>query len=614
MGQDEAYDTRKPPKKFQGNPTCARPNHRWTTTWIAVGRRPPKINHSWVNFFSRQNLTCICRVKMIPMTQGSLPRSFKAIRVGRPVVDRVDRRPPKINHPWGLQLALQHHPQHITGVPATQLQPQPQSQFLYKSIRENNWNATKAFMEAHPNALGARISDTGQIALHFAASFGHVRMVEELVGLMEPQYLEKVDVGGFTPLAAAACNSGHLRIAQCMVNKNCNILAIPIKDRNLLPVTLALSHGHNEMGHYLYSLTPLELLKAENRIQGVRLLYWCFRMGELAREGNAEFVVELSKASPPLIQCSTDNLWSIFFYAIECRQAEVFSLIHGLRFKHGLATSIDRSKNTMLHVAANLAPSSKLNRISGPAFQMQSELQWFKEVENVVPQGYRVHQNFDGMQAEDLFKENHTKLRKEGEKWMKETASSCSVVGALVVTIMFATAFTVPGGDNQDSGVPVTLFVLLQFPLLVQMISSTYGPGMFKRNVKPWIGGPDILEDLSPGIVVISRLHSVEGIKKYYNSMESAMYPKHTVFGSPNGSVAWAIGSRDWTLGSTLPRTSIPTKSSGTNAKYSVLINTTSALNVTGDQATERWSRFYRSRSDGGHGLMVLKMKFGEES
>ncbi|KAF7807771.1 uncharacterized protein G2W53_039932 [Senna tora] len=34
------------------------------------------------------------------MTQGSLPRSFKAIRVGRPAVDRVDRRPPKINHPW----------------------------------------------------------------------------------------------------------------------------------------------------------------------------------------------------------------------------------------------------------------------------------------------------------------------------------------------------------------------------------------------------------------------------------------------------------------------------------------------------------------------------------
>ncbi|KAF7807790.1 uncharacterized protein G2W53_039951 [Senna tora] len=100
MGQNEAYDTRNPPKKFQSNLTCARPNHRWTTTWIPVGRRPPKINHSWVNFFSRQNLTCICGVKMIPMTKGSLPRSFKAIPVGRPMVDHVDRSPSKINESW----------------------------------------------------------------------------------------------------------------------------------------------------------------------------------------------------------------------------------------------------------------------------------------------------------------------------------------------------------------------------------------------------------------------------------------------------------------------------------------------------------------------------------
>ncbi|KAF7821654.1 uncharacterized protein G2W53_027109 [Senna tora] len=44
-------------------------------------------------FFSTQNLKCICSDKMIPMTQGSLPRSFKAIRVGRSTVDHVDRRP-----------------------------------------------------------------------------------------------------------------------------------------------------------------------------------------------------------------------------------------------------------------------------------------------------------------------------------------------------------------------------------------------------------------------------------------------------------------------------------------------------------------------------------------
>ncbi|KAF7800881.1 uncharacterized protein G2W53_044630 [Senna tora] len=100
LGQNEAFDTRKSPKKFQRNPTCAQPNLRWTTTWIAVGSRPPKINHPWVNFFSWQNLTCIWGVKMILMTQGSLPRCFKAIRVGRPAVDHVDRRPSKITESW----------------------------------------------------------------------------------------------------------------------------------------------------------------------------------------------------------------------------------------------------------------------------------------------------------------------------------------------------------------------------------------------------------------------------------------------------------------------------------------------------------------------------------
>ncbi|KAF7820582.1 ankyrin repeat-containing protein NPR4-like [Senna tora] len=156
-------------------------------------------------------------------------------------------------------------------------------------------------------------------------------------------------------------------------------------------------------------------------------------------------------------------------FLVDYRQSEVFSLIHGYCSRDGVAARIDAEGNTMLHVVANLAPSSKLNRISGPAFQMQSELQWFK-------------------------------LRDDGEKWMKETASSCSVVGALVVTIMFAAAFTVPGGNNQFgsyswvylpivmlASVPVTLFVLLQFPLLVRMISSTYGPGIFKRNAEPWL-------------------------------------------------------------------------------------------------------------------------------
>ena len=57
--------------------------------------------------------------------------------------------------------------------------------------------------------------------------------------------------------------------------------------------------------------------------------------------------------------------------------------------------------------------------------------------------------NTNGQTAQELFTENHKELMKEGEKWMKETASSCTVVGTLIVTIMFAAAITVPGGNNK---------------------------------------------------------------------------------------------------------------------------------------------------------------------
>ena len=65
--------------------------------------------------------------------------------------------------------------------------------------------------------------------------------------------------------------------------------------------------------------------------------------------------------------------------------------------------------------------------------------------------------NKNGKKPRELFTESHKELVKEGEKWMKGTASSCTVVAALIVTIMFAAAITVPGGNKQDSGLPTFL-------------------------------------------------------------------------------------------------------------------------------------------------------------
>ncbi|KDP37872.1 hypothetical protein JCGZ_06379 [Jatropha curcas] len=230
-------------------------------------------------------------------------------------------------------------------------------------------------------------------------------------------------------------------------------------------------------------------------------------------------------------------------------------------------------------MAAKLAPPDKLAGISGAALQMQRELQWYKEVESISIPSYKEYTNSDNEQASEMFSKSHKELLKDGEEWMKESATSCTVVGALIITIMFTATFTVPGGNVQDTGfpmfaheksfmifiisdavslfasstsvlmflgvltsryseddflkslpkkliiglstlfisiaammvafcatlmimlegelrlvlpiillasIPVNLFILLQFPLLVEIFVSTYGPGVFDRKMKPW--------------------------------------------------------------------------------------------------------------------------------
>ncbi|VFQ74116.1 unnamed protein product [Cuscuta campestris] len=202
-----------------------------------------------------------------------------------------------------------------------------------------------------------------------------------------------------------------------------------------------------------------------------------------AREGLVDFLSRVSETYPQSLQFTPEyGNWNIFFLAIRYRQAEVFSLIHRYRFKNLAASVVDTSGNCMLHVAAKLTPSNQLNRVSGAALQMQREMQWFKEVESVVPLGLRVSLNSDRQRPEDIFKATHRDLRDAGEKWMKDTASSCSVVGALIVTMMFAVAFTVPGGNDQNDGYPVflkdddnnkLLFILFMVSDALSLFSST---------------------------------------------------------------------------------------------------------------------------------------------
>lgn len=74
-----------------------------------------------------------------------------------------------------------------------------------------------------------------------------------------------------------------------------------------------------------------------------------------------------------------------------------------------------------------------------------------------MPPIFKEALNSDGKTPKELFSEKHANLAKEGEKWMKDMATSSSVVAALMVTMTFAAGFTVPGGNKEDEGVPISL-------------------------------------------------------------------------------------------------------------------------------------------------------------
>ncbi|KAM0031053.1 putative PGG domain-containing protein [Helianthus debilis subsp. tardiflorus] len=76
-----------------------------------------------------------------------------------------------------------------------------------------------------------------------------------------------------------------------------------------------------------------------------------------------------------------------------------------------------------------------------------------------------------------VFTREHENLVKEGEKWMKTTAESCSTTATLITTIVFAAAITVPGGSNQEKGTPLfikeTAFIIFAISDAISLFTSS---------------------------------------------------------------------------------------------------------------------------------------------
>ncbi|KAI3884627.1 hypothetical protein MKW92_053874, partial [Papaver armeniacum] len=182
------------------------------------------------------------------------------------------------------------------------------------------------------------------------------------------------------------------------------------------------------------------------------------------RHGSVEIVEVCIKLFPYLIwtQMAGQNMIQM---AIAERNETILDLIceESGENKIDIVSRCDDNDNTILHYAAKLAPSAQLNLVSGAYLQMQREMHWFKGVANMIPEKDRFKRNKNGNTAHNIFTKEHKELKESGEKWLKDTSGSCMVVAALIATVAFTSAFTVPGGNiSSDSisgknGTPVFL-------------------------------------------------------------------------------------------------------------------------------------------------------------
>ena len=99
-----------------------------------------------------------------------------------------------------------------------------------------------------------------------------------------------------------------------------------------------------------------------------------------------------------------------------------------------------------------------------------------------------------------LFTEKHEQLRVKGEEWMKKTAESCALVASLITTMVFSSAFQLPGGTDGGTGAPVLvnrpLFMVFAVCNAISLFSSSASILMFLSILTSRYAEHDFLRSL----------------------------------------------------------------------------------------------------------------------
>ncbi|XP_044497496.1 uncharacterized protein LOC123219552 [Mangifera indica] len=232
---------------------------------------------------------------------------------------------------------------------------------------------------------------------------------------------------------------------------------------------------------------------------------------EAAKQGNPRFLMIIILSYPDLVYEVDENNHTIFHFAAMYRRFFILKQIYRVGLlKDFVVQNIDKDGNNILHLAAKLPPADRPDNESAALhYQMAREMSFFWRVEDILHPVDAEAKNKEGKTPRALFTEEHRELRQKAERWVKDIANGCIMGATLIATVVFAAAFTVPGGIN-DSGTPnlvrrvsfiifaisdaiALLFSIFSVLMFLTVISSRYEEADFGRLMYDLGGGLNLL-------------------------------------------------------------------------------------------------------------------------
>ncbi|KAM5563658.1 hypothetical protein ABKV19_018329 [Rosa sericea] len=297
----------------------------------------------------------------------------------------------------------------------------------------------------------------------------HKWAVQIMEKLLESALIYEYEDSGMNPQAATTDETSPYQISDGSLPPEVTRNKTPEMEKKETPILIAAKNGVTEMVEKILDLFPVAIHDLNAQKKNIVLLAVLppevtrNKTPEMekketpiliaAKNGVTEMVEKILELFPVAIHDLNAQKKNVVLLAVEHRQPHVYQLLLKRKImKESVFCKVDKDGNSALHLAAKLG-DYKPWLIPGAALQMQWEIKWYEFVKKSMPSHF-VRYNQKRQTAKEIFTETHTEIVKDGGNWLANTSQSCSVVAALIATVAFATASTVPGGTKEENGKP----------------------------------------------------------------------------------------------------------------------------------------------------------------